>query len=96
MKALLIVHNVAIDPDVNELLKDAGVDCYTKFTHTLGRGRLSEPHLDSDVWPGINCATFVVTDRSRANQIMQSVRRTRDKLGSEGLKAFLWEIEDIT
>ncbi len=96
MKAVLIMHNAAIDGEVNEMLESVGVDCYTKFTNTLGKGRLSEPHLNTDVWPGVNCGTFVVTDEASAKKIMENVRQMRKKLGSEGVKAFMWEIEDIT
>lgn len=96
MKAVLIVHNVAIDEQVNEMLATVGINCYTKFTDTIGKGQLSEPHLNTDVWPGVNYSTFVVTDPLKARQIMENVRQIRKKLGSEGLKAFMWEIEDIT
>ena len=96
MKAVLIVHNAAIDEDVNEALVSAGIDCYTKFTNVLGSGKISEPHLNTDVWPAINYGTFVVTDQARAEEIMANVRRMREKLGSEGVKAFVWEIDEIT
>jgi len=96
MKAVLIVHNAAIDEEVNEALQSLGINCYTKFTNVLGRGQISEPHLDTDIWPGINYGTFVVTDQDKAKEIMDGVRRSREKLGSEGLKAFMWEIDDIT
>ena len=96
MKAVLIVHNVAIDEEVNEALESIGISCYTKFTNTLGKGEISEPHLNTDVWPGINCGTFVVTDQAEARKIMDKIRSMREKLGSEGLKAFMWEIDDIT
>jgi len=96
MKAVLVVHNVAIDRDVNEALESVGINCYTKFTNTLGKGELSEPHLSTDVWPGTNVGTFVVTDQSKAKQLMENIRRMRKKLGSEGIKAFMWEIDDVT
>jgi nitrogen regulatory protein PII len=96
MKAVLIVHNVAIDDEVNEALASIGIDCYTKFPNTLGKGEISQPHLNTDVWPGVNYGTFVVTDETNAKQIMESVRQMREKLGSEGVKAFMWEIDDIT
>ncbi len=96
MKAVLIVHNVAIDEEVNEILKSVGISCYTKFTNVLGKGQLSEPHLSTDVWPGINYGTFVVTEPVKAKEVMENVRRMRGKLGSEGLKAFMWKIDDIT
>jgi nitrogen regulatory protein PII len=96
MKAVLIVHNAALDEEVNEALQSIGINCYTKFTNTRGKGEISEPHLDTDVWPGINYGTFVVTDHARAKEIMDNVRRMREKMSSEGLKAFMWEIDDIT
>jgi len=96
MKAVLIVHNAAIDEEVNEVLESVGIICYTKFPNILGKGEISEPHLNTDVWPGINCGTFVVTDQDKAEQIMADVRRMREKLGTEGLKAFMWNINDIT
>ena len=96
MKAVLIVHNAAIDEEVNEALASVGTNCYTKFTNTLGKGERSEPHLNTDIWPGTNYGTFVVTDQTKAGEIMQKIRRMREKLGSEGIKAFMWEIDDIT
>ena len=96
MKAVLIVHNVAIDEEINETLKSVGIHSYTKFPHTLGKGKISEPHLDSDVWPGINCGTFIVTDETKAKKAMENIRQMREKLGTEGVKAFMWEIDDIT
>jgi len=96
MKAVLIVHNVAIDEEVNEVLGSVGINCYTKFPNTLGKGEISEPHLNTDVWPGINCGTFVVIEQVKAKKVMENVRRLREKLGTEGIKAFMWEIDDIT
>ena len=96
MKAVLIVHNAAIEEEVNEALESVGINCYTKFTNTLGRGQLSEPHLNTDVWPGINCGTFVVTEEVKAKEVMANVRRMRERRASEGIKAFMWEIDDIT
>ncbi len=96
MKAVLIIHNAAIGEEVNEILETVGIECYTKFPNTLGKGELSEPHLNTEVWPAINCGTLVVTDQAKAKVLMDNVRQMRTKLGREGLKAFMWEIEDVT
>jgi nitrogen regulatory protein PII len=96
MKAVLIVHNVAVDEEVNEVLESVGIDCYTKFPNTLGKGEISEPHLNTDVWPGINCGTLVITDQVKAKEVMESVRKMRQTRASEGIKAFMWEIDDIS
>jgi len=95
MKAVLIVHNAAIDAEVNEAMQSAGIDCYTKFPDILGRGRLSEPHLNTEVWPGVNYGTFVVTDEGKAKKLMQNVRKVRENLASVGIKAFTWEIDEV-
>jgi hypothetical protein len=96
MKAILIVHNEAIDRDVDEVLNSLGISCFTKFTNILGKGEISEPRLNTDVWPGTNYCTFIVTDQAEGKEIMDTIRQMREKLGSEGLKAFMWEIDDIT
>jgi hypothetical protein len=61
----------------------------------LGRGRLSEPHLNTEVWPGVNYGTFVVTDEGNAKKLMQNVRKIRENLASVGIKAFSWEIDEV-
>jgi hypothetical protein len=96
MKAVLIVHNMAIDEEVNEAIASADIDSFTKFPNTLGKGKLSEPHLNSDVWPETNCCTLVVTDPEKAAKLMKIIGQMRTKLGEEGVKAFLWSIEQIT
>lgn len=96
MKAVLIAHNEAIDKDVNEALDSVGISCFTKFTNVLGKGEISEPRLDTEVWPGTNYCTFVVTDPAKGKEIMDKIRQLRKKLGTEGLKAFMWEIDDVT
>ena len=96
MKAVLIVHNMAIDEEVNEAIESAGIDSYTKFPDVLGKGKLSVPHLNSDVWPETNCATLVIADSDRAAKLMKIIAEMRSTLGAEGIKAFLWSIEQIT
>ncbi len=96
MKAVLIVHNMAIDEEVNESLAAADIDSFTKFPDILGKGQLSQPHLNSDVWPETNCATLAITDPDKAAKLMKIISEMRTKLGEEGVKAFLWSIEQIT
>jgi hypothetical protein len=96
VKAVLIVHNAALDVEVNELLTSLGIDSYSKIPNLRGKGHLSEPHLNTEVWPGVNCGTLIVVEDDKAQAAMDSVRRMRRTFGSEGIKAFLWEIQEIT
>jgi nitrogen regulatory protein PII len=96
MKAVFIVHNAAIDDDINDALTSLGIDQFTKFTNVLGKGRLSEPHLNIEVWPETNYATLVITDDEPAQRLMDKIRDMRKSLAAEGIKAFIWSIEQIT
>ncbi len=96
MKAVLIIHNAAIDADVNDILESVGAKHYTKFTGVLGKGEMSEPHLDIEVWPETNSATLVVTGEQMAKALVDAVRSRRADLGTEGLKAFIWDILEVT
>ena len=83
MKAVMIMHNIAIESDVDDALEAAGVASYSKFRNTHGRGQLSEPHLGTDVWPAVNCTTLVVVEQSVAdtfgnlNRLLFNARFTR-------------------
>ena len=96
MKAVLIAHNVAIDGEVTDMLESLGISSFTKITNMLGQGHQSEPHLNTEVWPGVNYGTFVVSEDIKAARIMDAVRQMRQKLGSEGVKAFMWTIDEVT
>ena len=52
--------------------------------------------MNNDVWPGTNYGTFIVTEQTKAKEIVEKIRQIRSELGSKGIKAFVWEIEDIT
>jgi nitrogen regulatory protein PII len=97
MKAVVIFHNAAMDSKIEATLASAGIEHYSRFMDTLGKGHRSEPHLNTEVWPEVNNATMVVTDESKARALMDSVRQLRSgPLGDEGVKAFMWNIEDVT
>jgi hypothetical protein len=96
MKAVLIVHNSAIDSEVTEALNETGIDRYTKFPNALGKGDSSPPHFNTPVWPGLNTVTMVIVEPAKAAQLMQVVRQMRQRLGTEGIKAFMWQIEEVT
>ncbi len=96
MKLVMICYNEAIDDEVIELLDKAGVQGYTKWTKVLGKGQTSGPHLYSHIWPKANNALFIVLPEETANKVFDHIRKMKSKVGAEGVKAFMWEIDDIT
>ncbi|MDD5327835.1 MAG: hypothetical protein PHY02_08490 [Phycisphaerae bacterium] len=96
MKLMIICYNEAIDDEVIELLEQAGVEGYTKWTKVQGKGKTSGPHLITAIWPKANNALFTVLPEKNAYDIFDRIRKLKSRVTKEGLKAFMWEVEDIT
>jgi nitrogen regulatory protein PII len=96
MKLVMIMYNEAINSEVESLLEQNGVDGFTKWTKVFGKGQASGPHLGTHVWPKANNVVVAATEKEAADKIMQGIRELRKKLAKEGVKAFMWEIEEIT
>lgn len=96
MKMILIAANEAIDEEVTEILTASGVVGYTKWTRVFGAGRSSGPHMGTPVWPKANNIFLVCADDSQAAPILAGVRRLRQTLGKEGVKAFTWAVEEVS
>ncbi len=95
-KMIMISYNEAIDAEVMEVLANCGVENYTKIMGTFGRGSTSGTHLGNDIWPGRNNILYIACEEKQAKQILSCIKELRKKLGKEGIKAFIWNLEEIT
>jgi hypothetical protein len=59
MKMAFIVHNEYYTPRVMELLKEAGIDYYTRWEHAQGKGHGTEPHLGTGTFAGTNAVMMI-------------------------------------
>jgi len=96
MKLVMICYNEAIDNEVIELLEQAGVKGYTKWTKVQGKGKTSGPHLITAIWPKANNVIAAAVPQEVADAILEKVRGMKTKLGKEGLKTFMLPIDEIT
>jgi len=96
MKLVLIAYNEALDREVEGLLRENGLDGFTKWTKVYGKGGSSGPHLGTHVWPKANNVVFVAAQDDAAAAVMEAVRRLREVSGHEGIKAFAVPLDDIT
>jgi nitrogen regulatory protein PII len=96
MKFVMICYNEAIDNEVIELLDNAGVAGYTKWTKVLGKGETSGPHLYSHIWPKANNVLFTAMPEETAVRLLEDIRKMKKEVGAEGLKAFMWQINEVT
>lgn len=88
MKLLFITYDADLDDDVMEMLDSLGVNGFTKWDRVLGKGKNSEPKLDTSVWPGFNCAVAVVISDDDQERILEELRKFSLRLDGKGFRVF--------
>ena len=59
MKFAFVVHNSYYSPRVTELLKEAGIDYYTRWDEVKGKGHGTEPHLGEGGFQSTNSVLMI-------------------------------------
>ena len=92
---VMLIYNEAIDEEVLDSLQSCCIEHFTKWQRVLGKGQVSEPHLDTNVWPGANNVCIAVVDDKKVPPILSKIKELRQNLGKEGIKAFVLPVEEI-
>ena len=92
----MISYNSAINSEVMEILDKCGIEGHTRWTQVLGKGKTSGSHFGSDVWPGENSVIFSAMEDGKSQDIISGIKDLRGRLGKEGVKAFVWPLEEVT
>jgi hypothetical protein len=95
MKMVMITYNESVDDEVMDILKEAGVSSYTKIMRAFGKGSSSGTHLGDDIWPGMNNIFYISCRESEAQKIIEGVKALRREIRHLGIKAFMWELDEI-
>jgi len=96
MKMVMITYNEAVDAEVMEALEASGVKNYTKIPAAYGKGEKSGTHLGNDIWPGRNGILYVACNGEDAKKLLLQIKELRKSLASEGVKAFVLPVEEMT
>jgi len=96
MNMLMICYNEAMDLEVMESLEACCLKNYTKICGAYGRGTSSGTHLGNDIWPGQNNILYIACGEEQCANLLAIVKKLRQQLGHEGIKAFSWKIEEET
>jgi hypothetical protein len=95
-KMVMIVYNEAIDMEVMEVMQKCSLKNYTKTLAAYGSGASSGIHLGDDIWPGRNNILYVACSEKETVPLMSCVKDLRKVLATEGIKAFVLPVEDLT
>ncbi len=94
MKAIFVSYNQALTERVEYLLDRHNLRGYTKWENVFGRGTYKgEPHFGSHTWPSINSAILTMVPDEKVEPFLESLRNLDSKTEEQGLRAFVWNIE---
>ena len=96
VKMVFIMYNIAINDEVMQILKDVGIEGYTRWERTTGCGQTSGSHLGTHVWPPVNSVLAIAVEDDKKSKLIDQIKKVRKELGKEGIKAFVLPVEEMT
>jgi nitrogen regulatory protein PII len=96
MKAIFIVYNQAHTEKVEYIFDKLNIRGFTRWTDLTGRGSIDgDPHMNTHTWPEQNTARLSVVEDEMVPQILEAVK-TMDGINKDvGVRAFVWNIEEL-
>ncbi len=92
----MIVFNQASTERVEYMLDKLGIRGFTFWENVQGRGQENgDPHRGTHTWPEMNNAVMTVIDDSKVDELLLSVRKLDKRNEEVGIRAFVWNIEQM-
>ncbi len=96
MKTIFIPCDQAFEEGVLNILNINGVRGFTSWENVLGKGsKTGEPHLGSHAWPSLNSAILAVVEDHHVKPILEALKKLDDSSALLGLRAFVWNVEEM-
>ena len=96
MKSVLIVYNQANNERVEYMLDTLGIRGFTQWENVQGRGNAGgDPHRGTHTWPELNNAILTVVEDVKVDELLLSVRKLDKRNEEVGIRAFVWNIEQM-
>lgn len=92
----MIVYNQANTERVEFLLDELGVRGFTFFENVQGRGTVNgDPRRGTHAWPEMNSAMICVVEEQMVEPLLEGVQKLDLRNKEVGVKAFVWNIEQM-
>lgn len=96
MKAIFIVYNQAHTEKVEYIFDKLNIRGFTRWTDLTGRGSIDgAPHMNTHTWPEQNTARLSVVEDEMVPQILEAVKKMDGINKDVGVRAFVWNIEEL-
>ena len=96
MKSVFIVFNQANTERVEYMLDMLEIRGFTFWENVQGRGHENgDPHRGTHTWPEMNNAILTVIPDDKVEELLLSVRKLDRRNEEVGIRAFVWNIEQM-
>lgn len=96
MKSVFIVFNQAFTSRVEYMLDQLGIRGFTFFEQVQGRGtKTGDPHRGTHTWPEMNSAVMAVVPDEAVAELLATVKKLDARNKEVGVRAFVWNIEQM-
>lgn len=96
MKAVMITLDQAHYDEIVANLSSLNIRGFTSWKEVYGRGTTQgEPHYGSHAWPSVNNAILTVIEDDRVKILLDYLRKLDGDFPNLGLRAFVWNVEDM-
>lgn len=96
MKSVMIVFNQANTERVEYMLDKLKIRGFTFWENVQGRGHLDgDPHRGTHTWPEMNNVVLCVLEDEKVEPLLLSVRKLDKRNEEVGVRAFVWNIEQM-
>ncbi|MBU3927906.1 MAG: hypothetical protein KKB74_08880 [Bacteroidetes bacterium] len=95
MKAVFIAYNQSITEEVQEILDKLSIRGFTQWTGVKGRGSVKgEMHEGTHTWPEMNNAHITMVEDEKFSLLLENLNALNKEAEEQGLRAFVWNIEN--
>ena len=96
MKAVFIVYNQANTERVEYILDALNIRGFIYWENVQGRGsKNGEPRRGTHTWPEMNSAIVTVVPDEKVPELLETVKKLDNRNREVGVKAFVWNIEQM-
>lgn len=94
MKAIFISFNQAFYEEIITVMDHQNLRGFTRWEVVQGRGsHKGEPHYGDHAWPALNSAILAMVEDEKVDTFLCLLRELDLSAEKQGLRAFVWNIE---
>ena len=94
MKAVFISFYQAYYEDIIAIMDHRSLRGFTRWEVVQGRGsNKGEPHYGNHAWPALNSAILAMVEDEKVDEFLQQLHQLDKQAEAQGLRAFVWNIE---